>query len=176
VALDRVYFEWALTELDPRDPDENRARDMIRRQIDLVNLLSTLRQVRVKERGGGGPQNGENVLPGGLLRLRTIRGVSDSPTLEGAFGILEETYFAPAIERGILAFGESGRLSVMERFLEAVVLEKGCHLYWTDPLGSGVPLGYLWRKYNEILNLRILVRGLAHDMPVNMIREELVLV
>jgi vacuolar-type H+-ATPase subunit C/Vma6 len=175
-ALDRAYFEWALTELDPRDADENRARDMVQRQIDLVNLLSILRVVTVKERGGGVPQNGESPLPGGLLGLRRIRGICESATAEGAFGMIEETYFAPAIERGILAFGESGRLSVMERFLEAVVLEKGCRLYREDPLGSGVSLGYLWRKYNELLNLRILLRGLAHDVPVNMIREELVLV
>jgi len=42
-----------------------------------------------------------------------------------------------------------------------------------DPLGVGVPLGLLWRKYNEYLNLRLVLRGRQFGMPAAAIREEL---
>ena len=64
----------------------------------------------------------------------------------------------------------------MERFLEAVLVQHGCRLFRTDMLSVAVPLGFLWRKHSEVVNLRILNRGRAYGIPVNAIREELVLV
>jgi vacuolar-type H+-ATPase subunit C/Vma6 len=40
-------------------------------------------------------------------------------------------------------------------------------------LGVGVPLGLMWRKYSEYLNLRLLLRGRQFGMPAAAIREEL---
>jgi vacuolar-type H+-ATPase subunit C/Vma6 len=89
---------------------------------------------------------------------------------------LEGTYFLEAVERGILAFGETRNLAVMERFLENVVIKAGAKLFRRDPLSIAVPLGFIWRQYNEFLNLRILVRGKHYQMPANAIREELLFV
>jgi vacuolar-type H+-ATPase subunit C/Vma6 len=61
----------------------------------------------------------------------------------------------------------------MERFLETVVIGAGCRLFRGDPLSVCVPLGFIWRKYSEFLNLRILIRGTSYRMPANAIREEL---
>ena len=63
----------------------------------------------------------------------------------------------------------------MERFLEMVVVEAGCKLFRSDPLGAGVAIGYIWRKYNEFVNLRIVLRGKTYSVPDNTIREELLL-
>ena len=89
------------------------------------------------------------------------------------FEILAGSYFSRAIDRGILAFGEARRLAVMERFLEIEIAEAGCRMFRADPLGAGVPLGFIWRKYNEFLNLRILLRNKAYDKPAPVTREEL---
>jgi len=67
-------------------------------------------------------------------------------------------------------------LSVLERFLETVVFERGIRLFRKDPLNVSVPLGYLWRKLNEFTNLRILARGKRYRLPNAAIREELLLV
>jgi V/A-type H+/Na+-transporting ATPase subunit C len=45
-----------------------------------------------------------------------------------------------------------------------------------DPLGIGVAVSYLWAKQNEITNLRIIVKGKSVGMPVERVREELILV
>jgi vacuolar-type H+-ATPase subunit C/Vma6 len=96
--------------------------------------------------------------------------------MESAFETLENTYFAPAIERGILAFGRARSLGVMERFLEAVVIDQGCRMFRRDVLSAGVPLGFIWRKYRELVNLRILLRSKAYRVPPDAVREELILV
>jgi vacuolar-type H+-ATPase subunit C/Vma6 len=64
----------------------------------------------------------------------------------------------------------------MERFLESVVIEHGCRLFRLDVLSAAVPLGFLWRKYSELVNLRLLARGIRYGMPANAIREGMILV
>ena len=143
-------------------------------QIDLANIKGALD--RVRHRGAGEELDGFGPLPGGLLERRMVEEMAGAGSMVEAFEVLEDTYFAPAIERGILSFGGAGYLGAMERYLEVVVIGAGCRLLRRDPLDVSVPLGFIWRKYNEFVNLRILVRGKAYRMPDNRIREEMLIV
>ena len=40
----------------------------------------------------------------------------------------------------------------------------------------GVMASYIWAKYNEVVNLRIIIRGKAIGMQERKIREELIFV
>ena len=40
----------------------------------------------------------------------------------------------------------------------------------------GRAAGFIWRKYSELVNLRLLARGTGIGMPANAIREGMVLV
>jgi ATP synthase A1 C subunit len=173
-AVNRLYFQWALSQLRAKDPNEAVVRRMVQMQIDLANVKEALDAVRHRTH----EESLEDFEPlaCGLLGPRVIEAISGADSMIEAFEALEGTYFAPGIEKGILAYGEAGSLGVMERFLEVVVIEAGCRLFRIDPLGVGVPMGFLWRKYNEFLNLRILIRGKSYRMPVNAIRAELALV
>jgi V/A-type H+-transporting ATPase subunit C len=173
-ALLRTYFLWALAQLRPDEPNQALLRDMIERQIDLANIKSILDAVRDRERKV--ERRREDPIPRGRLPAKTLKELASSDSLDAAFETLEETYFAPGIERGILTFGQTRSLAVMERFLESVVIWHGCRLFRRDMLSLSVPLGFLWRKYSELVNLRILARGKAYGMPANAMREELVLV
>ena len=62
----------------------------------------------------------------------------------------------------------------MERFLESVWIERACRLFRQDLLGMAVPLGFVWRKYSELVNLRLLARGALFRMPASAVRLELV--
>jgi vacuolar-type H+-ATPase subunit C/Vma6 len=172
-ALNGAYFSWALSQAGSVDPQEALVRRMVRLQIDLANVKAGLDFVRHKTRG----EAMEEVEPlrGGLLPSSLLRTLRQAASMVDAFEALGASYFAPGIERGILAFGASGSLGVMERFLEAVVIQQGCRLFRGDPLGVGVPLGLLWRKYSEYLNLRLLLRGKSFGMPAAAIREELLI-
>jgi vacuolar-type H+-ATPase subunit C/Vma6 len=173
-AVNRAYFLWALAQTARGDENVRLARRMLEMQIDLANVKAALDFLR--HRGRGDELERFEPLPGGQLAAGALEEVAGAGSPIEAFEALEETYFAPGIEKGILAFGRAGSLGVMERFLEVVAIGAGCRLYRLDPLTIAVPLGFIWRKYNEFLNLRILLRGKAYRMPANSIREELLLV
>jgi vacuolar-type H+-ATPase subunit C/Vma6 len=170
-ALNQSYFAWALGQVGSEDPQEAIVRRMVRMQIDLANVKAELDYVRHRERGEA--VEGQEPLQGGLLSSALLKSLRQAPGVVDAFEALGGSYFAPGIERGILAFGASGSLGVMERFLEVVVIRQGCRLFRGDPLGVGVPLGLLWRTYSEYLNLRLLLRGRQFGMSAGAIREEL---
>jgi ATP synthase A1 C subunit len=170
-AVNGIYFRWGLAQLKEEDPNTRIARGMLQMQIDLANVRSALDHVRHREKGE--PLESYQLVPGGRLRREILEEVARAEGTLAAFEMLAETYFSPAIEKGILAFGGARQLGVMERFLEQVVIEAGCRLFRRDPLSLAVPLGYVWLKHNEFLNLRILLRGRAYRMPDNAIREEL---
>jgi V/A-type H+-transporting ATPase subunit C len=171
--LYRVYFSWALASFAQDDENEDTLRSLLRMQVDLQNTLAALRVVRYREVGRELPNY--LPIPAGKLVPDLLERLVAARRLEDAFEILSSTYFAEGIDRGILAFGQAHRLSVMERFLEMVIIGAGARLYRGDPLGAGVPLGFIWRVINEFLNLRILVRGKAYGIPANTIREELLI-
>jgi len=170
----RIFFAWALDNLSIEDENHSLLKNHIRNQIDLTNLKSILWVVSQKETG----RNLEPVvpLPGGRLTGQMLREIQQSSSLEMSFEILAESYFRHAIDRGILVFGESRRLADMERFIEIEVLEAGCKMFRADPLGIGVPMGFIWRKYNEFMNLRILLRDNLFDKPSPAIRKDLFVV
>ncbi len=172
-AVGEAYFRWAAAQLAGDDANVSLARSLLQKQTDLVNVKAALDRVRHRARneevGAFAP------LAGGHLASSLLAKVAACTTLVDAFELLADTYFAPGVERGILAFGRSQSLGVMERFLEIVVIEAGCRLFRGDPLSAAVPLGFLWRKYSEFQNLRILMRGKSYRMPADAIREELMI-
>ena len=169
--LHAAYYAWALSVEGSGAEDRRIVRALLGEQIDLSNIRAALDLIRHKDQ-----REPFELIPGGRLNARFFSRLLGSVTLEEAFGVLDESYFAPGIEKGILAYGESRSLGVMERYLEEIVIRAGCRLYRQDPLSISVPIGYLWRKHNQVVNLRALCRGRSARMPANSIRQELLLV
>jgi ATP synthase A1 C subunit len=170
----RIFFAWALDNLTDEDEDHYLLRNHFRNQIDLVNVKNALWVVSQSQ--AGLRPDPIVTIPGGRITARTLSAIEKSTSFEMSFEILAETYFRRAIDRGILTFGETRRLAVMERFFDIEIVEAGCKMFRADPLGIGVPMGYIWRKYNEFINLRILLRDNSFGKPAPAIREELFLV
>jgi vacuolar-type H+-ATPase subunit C/Vma6 len=168
------YFVSAFEELDAEDPDDCIVRDQLRLQADMINVLGVLKQIDSRSHGMDEP--GISRIPGGFIGPSEIAELHASENMELALETLDGTEFAPAVERGILAFGETDRLSVLERFLETVVFDRGMRLFRKNPLNISVPIGFIWRKLNEFMNLRILARGKRYKLPTAAIREEMFLV
>ena len=178
----RSYFGWALAQLGERDRNQVLIRDALRREIDVENVLSALQRIQARSGEAASHRVATDAepaplpLPRGRLEDKTLKELERCDGLEPAFELLEETYFAPAVEKGILGYGQTRSLAVMEWMLQRVVIEHGCRLFRVDNLAVSVPLGYLWRKYAEMANLRILARGKAYHMPSNAMKELLILV
>jgi V/A-type H+-transporting ATPase subunit C len=171
-ALIREHFSWALGQCEGPGENSTLMRESLRRQIDLVNVLTALRHVRTHPDG----DTDFEPVSRGRLASGVVTQLAASPDLDTAIEVLAGTYFAERVERGIFAFSEHQRIGALERFLEHGVLEAGCRLFRADPLGIGVVVGFMWRQLNEFLNLRILLRGKAYGRPAVAIQEDLFLV
>ena len=173
-ALDSFYFQKNLERLEGDDENHHQVRSVLAAEIDLINVMTTLRTVNE----GIGAEKGETLLltHGTLEReflLALLRCKKPVDILEK----LERTQYAYAVEKGILLFGETGNISIIEKFIEEIHIRKCVKMFYRgSPLGISVAIGYIWLKRNEFLNIRLIARGLAHGMPVNAIREELVFV
>jgi V/A-type H+-transporting ATPase subunit C len=71
---------------------------------------------------------------------------------------------------------DANSIAVLERALEDYVMRKALGSGFSDPLGFGVMVSYLYAKQNEVTNLRIIVKGNAVGMPADRMRKELIFV
>jgi vacuolar-type H+-ATPase subunit C/Vma6 len=178
-ALHRAYFSWALAQLRADDPHQALVRRSIQRHVDLMNVVTILTRIRGRKEGETAEaqvKDAQDMFERGTLEDRFLAELAACTALEDAFEALASTWLGPGVEKGILTYGQSQSLGVMERFLEAVEVERACRLFREDMLSAAVPLGFLWRKYSECVNLRLLARGTLFHMPPAAVRMELVLV
>ena len=188
--IDEFYFKWALKETEDASENKLIVRSFIVEQIDFANIINTLKllnekvsvETRVKS-ASGEPQSASGGLreaifiPGsGNLKYSFILALSKCTTLEEALGLLVNTKFSSLMEKAISAYTKTRKLSTIERFLEAFIAEKWSRMCKRDPLSISIIIGFLGRKLNEFMNLRIIARGKAHAVPINTIKGELVFV
>ncbi len=173
-ALDSFYFQKNLDGLEGNDENHHQVRSVLAAEIDIINVMTTLRTV---SEGIGAEEGKRLFLYHGTLEREFLLALLQCEKPVDILEKLERTQYAYAVEKGILLFGETGNISIIEKFLEEIHIRKCVKMFYRgSPLGISVAIGYIWLKRNEFLNIRLIARGLAHGMPVNAIREELVFV
>lgn len=65
-------------------------------------------------------------------------------------------------------------IAAFERALEARLIRRSIVLYRRQPIGVAMAISYLWMKYTEFVNLRIISRGKEFNIPESVLRSELV--
>jgi vacuolar-type H+-ATPase subunit C/Vma6 len=63
----------------------------------------------------------------------------------------------------------------LERGLERIILDRARVKGSSDPLGVGLMIVYLWQKYHEVGNIRIILRAKTYDMYPEDVRSLLVM-
>lgn len=170
--LDSFYFEQSLKRLKRRSLDAGLVREVIRREIDLVNIMTLLRLAREQ---ASTERKIEFFLAGGKQVERSLYAeLAAGQDIDDIVAGLAETIFAKPLQRGWEGFLASGRFSLIERSMEAHLIEANISLFRADPLSVAVIIAYIWAKLNEVVNLRIVVRGQAVGMPEEKIRQALV--
>jgi vacuolar-type H+-ATPase subunit C/Vma6 len=104
-----------------------------------------------------------------------LRELAAASTFDRALPILEKTPYAgiasdaaeSATARGFAGF---------ERFSEMAILQRLKRAAQHEGLGIALLMHYAWLKYNEVMNLRMIARGLDIHLAPSRIREELVYV
>jgi V/A-type H+-transporting ATPase subunit C len=172
-AIDRFYFENSLKAVKGEKYDDSVIRDMIMAEIDVTNIKSVLRIIRDKidiEDAQG------FLIKGGItLDIENLLAMMRSGTLEGAIKHLETTpyNFLSKVPEEVF---RAEKISVFEKELEKYLIKRGISRFLGDPLSIAIAVGYIWAKYNEITNIRIIARCKTADVPEKELRGELVYV
>lgn len=174
LGLDKYYFTYSLRKVRMMGRNGAMAQQILQTQIDIVNLLTLLRLQKSKQ-----PEDEAKRLfiPWGKeITLERFLELSQKEDVDEVVDGLLDTTYGRILEGAMMKYVELGSLAALERALETYFVQKGAYMSKGDPLGVGIAIGYIWAKDNEIVNLRIIVKGRTIGMPEKRIREELVFV
>ena len=169
-ALDRQYFvENAARLRHSEDPDGQMVRHYLRIEIDRINLRSVFQHLA---HGDGHALPEEVLLPEGLLKVHFLQDMAASGDIASAVEKLGNTLYRDTAEE-LFPLLQTGRFAPVERFLERMIMLEVRRMARRDVLRVGVVMDFVWLKFNEVVNLRLVARGLAGNLPPGRVREEL---
>ena len=171
-ALDRFSCESALDTLNDESDDDRIMREMVRSEIEVINLKTAFRLIRdsisgeearaILIDGGRSPDTGQ------------VLSLIGTGSVETAVKMLDETPYR--FLSAVPAAAAKAGVSVYEKELDRFLLGKGVSHFLKDPLSIAFAIGYFWAKLAEVTNLRVIARGKSAGMTDREIREEVLLV
>jgi vacuolar-type H+-ATPase subunit C/Vma6 len=174
-ALDRRYFVGMVRALESGGDDADEAvedavflRQYLRMEIDRINLRAVFQmraQLQPDERAGS------RLLPKGLLSAEFLQQLLDAASDEDAVAMLLQTPYREA-EEALFQYTQRHQFAPLERLMELGMLEKLKRSGVTEVLAISVLMHYVWLKYNEVVNLRLIARAQARHLPSGRVREE----
>ena len=174
LVLEKWYFRQAQEALKKPPRDAVVLKTSLELEADLINLITALRYVNhpVEREHLPHPIGELFVTPGSLMpeKLETL---SKQDSYQDAADLLQKSDYSRALQAGLEAYQRSGLVSEFEVHLRRYRLNWLSGQILRDPLGIGVPLGYLALKINEISNLLWISRGAALKLDPKLIRENL---
>jgi ATP synthase A1 C subunit len=142
------------------------AREILGREIDLINLKTVL---RLKGSGAGTDRIMRSIIPiYADLNLETLRACAQTETMEDLRGVLSRSalkFLVPLLSSA----GED--ICVVEALLDESLLNfcKGTSLF--KPLTIATPLAYIYEKHAEVRNIRTLARGVGDEIGAAEIKQ-----
>jgi V/A-type H+-transporting ATPase subunit C len=179
LALDQWHFQQAYTYEQSSPYSAGLLSSALDIEADLTNLLTALRFVhapaerQVLYKRLGGDDLGRLFVGPGRLPFELLAQVREQDSPEGAVETLAGTPYQAPLRAGLEAYARSGRLSDLEKQLRRFRLRWMAGLIIKDPLGIGVPLGYIALKTSEVANIRWVAHGISLGLETNAIKAEL---
>jgi len=172
-AIDRYYFESALDAVSGDAEEDQIVREILMTEIDVTNIKNVLRIIRDRIDPEEAPHY---LIEGGItLDVTKLQTMIKTGTLEGAIKQLENTPYNFLAKVPDEVF-KSKKISVFEKDLDRYLIRQGISRFLGDPLSIAIPIGYIWAKFNEVTNIRIIARCKTADVPEKELRGELVYV
>ncbi len=169
-ALDMFYYKNALQTVKEGSYNDLILEDMIKTEIDVTNIKTILKMLRDRVDA----EDAEKYLIPGGITLDTERMLSmlNTGTIEGAIKHLETTPYNFLSKAPEVAL-KGDRISLLEKSLDDFLMRKGIGKFLSCPLSIAMAIGYLWAKYREVTNLRIIARCKTADVSDKELRGEL---
>ena len=142
-------------------------------EVDMINMLTTLRSHLLQL----DKTTAKDLLLSKEFHLKreVAQQAIDAPTLEDAVNLLAVGHYAKFVRNAWEAYELRESLRVFEHAFQTQIFKASREAMLGDPFHFGVILGYLNRKWFEIVNLKALMHGKAEKLDPNMIHRTLIL-
>lgn len=174
LSLDKAYFKSVIERSNLENENAEVVNGMLRREIDLVNLMTLFRLTR--EILPDGTSINSYFIDGGSINVSRLIELTKVKEIKDLIEALKRTAYYSPLKKGFNNYQKTGSIAGIERALEDYNIQKNVALFRADPLSIATIVAYVWAKINEIINIRIIVRGKDVEMPADDIKEALVLV
>jgi len=178
LALDKWYFQESFQTLQHNGQNEVLLA-ALQLEADMINLLTVLRFAFAPEehkhlRDRFNTENIADLFVGpGNIPTQVLNQAGHQDSVEAAVATLAETPYAHSLRAGLETYSQTAMLSAFERQLKRFRLNWMSGAMVKDPLGIGVPTGYLALKINEVNNVRWIAQGIHMGLKTDIIRAEL---
>ncbi len=168
-SLDSFHYQWVHGLIRGNDVNSQMVRKMIQIEVDITNIITALRT-----RGLEMPQNQavEFYLAGGAIgesQFKYLMGLREREDIMHASVL--SAYRQP-LQAGMNSYEEKGDVAFQDE-LDRYLIRK-CLGMNKDPLSIGVIIAYMWRKYMELTNLRVIIRGKNIGLIGSQIKKEMI--
>ena len=170
--LDKLYFEDSLKRLNKNREADYYVYSMLSYQIDMLNIITSLRMLKEERLK---IYAGEYFIKGGYAFSKELyQKVIKERELEAGLRLLNTIKFRRRFKFTEEVFFEITDLPDMERRLEVGIFENAKSISLKDPLNISLIIGYIWKKINEVINLRLILRGKQVEIPEERLRKMVV--
>ncbi len=169
--LEQWYFDFAQHALPHQVPGKEQFLKALNFEADLINLILGLRFISGQDQDWAVFK--DLIVPLGAINLRQLQDFVHSADLNTAIQELTQTPFRQRLLAAVNTYTQYQNLTDIEKALRIFRLNWYKKLADEDPLGLGVPLGFLVLKQNEQRNLSWIGRGLYFGLPAETIRNNL---
>ncbi|MEW6084975.1 MAG: V-type ATPase subunit [Chloroflexota bacterium] len=178
LALDQWHFDGGQQTLRSQAGEDALLNLAFALDADLANVMTALRFAHA-------PRDREILrerlrtedpksffIKAGRIPFEALASAARQDAVSPAVEALAGTSFGPALRAGFELYSRSNRLSDIEKRLKKFRLMQLAQMIDKDPLGIGVPLGYIALKVNEIGNIRWIAHGLELELKPDAIQAE----
>jgi V/A-type H+-transporting ATPase subunit C len=168
-ALDRFHYREINELLKGGDANTALVRDIIKMEIDAIDIVNLMRICGLELEEA---RLEDYFIDGGTLGERDFMRILELKQPELVYEAIKgKTPYKAPLDKAWQRFEEKGE-SAFEDEMRKHIIEV-CIRMPKDPLGIGVIAEYMWRKYLEITNLRIILRGKSIGLIESQIRKEM---
>lgn len=151
--LEKGYFEGILSELG-NSQDDRIILHVLKSWIDMRNIIGSLLLLKYNIK----PAGKIKYIESGYVGDRILKRLSETMNLEEGLKVISITPY-----RKIFSNGKTDISSFEKRFEESLTAW-AIEGFIKDPLSIAVPVAYIFSKYNELVNLRIIIYGIDQEV------------
>ncbi len=171
--LDKFFYTDSLKRLNKNREADYYVYTMLSYQIDMLNVITSLRMLKEERLK---IYSAQYFIEGGdAFSKELYQKVISEKGFEAGLRLLNTIKFRRRFRFTEEVFWGITDLSEMERRLETGVLKNAISLSLKDPLNISLIIGYIWKKINEVINLRLILRGKQVQIPEQRLMEMVVI-